>query len=166
MKEEISSELGTPKSLREAYYGKGPFHKEVERQENISQINPEVASKAAFDLYEKLLGGEGYVGGAATAPLRAAGIETKPQNIQEETARLTSEFLALFLKGGMPFDQASKMALTSATAYVSGRGLGLEETPATILAGTAPFAGPKIVEGVGKAARTVFPALKPLKQKP
>jgi uncharacterized protein (UPF0297 family) len=162
LKEEISSELGTPKSLREAYYGKGPFDKkEIPRQEKSPEINPQVASNAAFNLYDKLLGGEGYVGGAATAPVRAAGIDTNPQGPGEETVRFASEVASILQKGGMPVNQAIKYALASAATYAGGRQFGLEETPASILGGIGPFTIPKAAQyaaqGVSKATRKLFP---------
>jgi hypothetical protein len=119
------------------------------------KLDPEALKKGASQALQDLTGGEGFAGGLVTAPFRAAGIDTAPEDSQEKAIRGIGELFELLRGGTGLTKEAAKRALGGAlTGEATKEGLellGVPEEAASIAA-------------LGPAARTQGSQLLPRKK--
>lgn len=94
------------------------------------KLDPEALKRGAAKGLQDITGGEGFTGGLVTAPFRAAGIETAPQDSQEKAVRGIAELFELLRGGGGLTKEAAKRALGGAlTGEATKEGLELVGVP-------------------------------------
>lgn len=79
--------------------------------DQLPKLIPEAMKKGAEEAKAMTMGKEGdIIAGLASAPFRAAGIETTPKGALEQGIRFTSELATGLHKGGMPLATAQSLA--------------------------------------------------------
>lgn len=121
----------------------------------LPKINEQALRKGSEEAEEKLLGGEGLVGGILSAPVRAAGIDTKPKDFLEKGTRDLTSLYGLLRGGGRGAaaeKAAGRGAIAGTISKESLESMGMPEWAADIFSLPATLgaaAGP-----IGKAAGT------------